>query len=229
MQQARTEGDPMQLTSSVYTDGVVSHLIYIDDVETCYAKLEYEAKDIVKSFADREVARLRDLYQQDRKITTENYDDGKKIVVYSQKLGTLWDGAVVVKMVVRCVPIPRASYRYTSHAYSKQVLPKLKKMQQNEATQEVATEVPLFPPTIQLPVVPLAQEVEPKPVEIAPRGRVSDGETKVTAPYTPELHKDVHEEKKSLTGPKPVEPVLMKLKRGDGQPARWERVAAPHN
>ncbi len=95
--------EQVKLTPEVEVDSTIFYLVRIDKEVVGYTESEECAKVILDSFAAREMERMTDEWT---KVTREDLQDGKKIVLSTQQLGRVYHGSMLPTMVLDFIAAP---------------------------------------------------------------------------------------------------------------------------
>lgn len=93
------------ITPEISIDSTTFYLIRIDKEEMCFVNTEKEAKLAVDSIGASEVKRME---KEGVKIYREDLNDGKKVVISSQTLGTIYNGSIIQEEEIDYVPVSHA-------------------------------------------------------------------------------------------------------------------------
>lgn len=99
------------LTPEVEMDTRVSYLVRENGVELAIVSTEDEALYVIDSVALTEMKRIEKEFNGYKKVYRENMDDGKKIVLYTQSQGRLYNGSVTPVMTLDYVGVGHAIIR----------------------------------------------------------------------------------------------------------------------
>lgn len=93
------------ITKEVYSTDDYQYLIRGDREEMAFVADRAEALLIIDSLASHDAA----IYEKrpNYRVFRQDLNNGEKVVISTQKLGTLYDGAVKIKVVFDMVKIPR--------------------------------------------------------------------------------------------------------------------------